>query len=86
MVSEQQSDGQELPAEGGLVAEVQQPSVVDLDNWFVAVREMPALDERIAEPVTECSSERAEPCFTLTPPPDVFVSCSGLIETLAKPS
>lgn len=75
MVSDEQIDGQELPAENEPVAEIQPANIVDLNDWFVAVSEIPAFEESVYMPLTERSSESTEPDFTLTPQ-DVFVPCS----------
>ena len=68
---------QDLPAENEPLVEIQPPKIVDLDNWFVAVSEVPALDESVAVPPTQRASQRSEPCFTLTPP-DAIVRYSQL--------
>jgi hypothetical protein len=70
MVTDDQVDGQDLPAEP--VAEIQKANIVDLNDWIVGVSKMPPLDESVEVPFKEDSQEPTEPSFTLTAP-DVFV-------------
>ncbi len=77
IVSDEQSDGQDLSAENGPVAEIHPATIVDLNDWIVAVRNKPALYESVEAAFTERSSQPTEPGFTLTPT-DVFVPRSRL--------